>query len=75
MHGNILTPRPLISEKVAFGCALRVGDHDRDNPTGKVQRQGLGEDKEYVVHKMANTGTYPSRPTYSLPQPPIFLRL
>ena len=37
-----------------------AGDHDRDNPTGRVQRQGVGEDKEYVAHKMASTGTYPS---------------
>ena len=27
---------------------------------GKGQRQGLGEGKEYVAHKMASTGTYPS---------------
>ena len=33
-----------------------AGDHNRDDPTGKVQRQGLGEDKEYVAHKMASTG-------------------
>ena len=37
-----------------------MGDHDQDNPTGKGQRQGLGEGKEYVAHKMASTGTYPS---------------
>ena len=37
-----------------------MGDHDQDDPMGKVQRQGLGEDKEYVAHKMASTGTYPS---------------
>ena len=37
-----------------------AGDHDRDNPTGRVRRQGVGEDKEYVAHKMASTGTYPS---------------
>ena len=27
---------------------------------GKAQRQGLCEDKDYVAHKMASTGTYPS---------------
>ena len=27
-----------------------AGDHNWDNPTGRVQRQGLGEDKEYVAH-------------------------
>ena len=37
-----------------------AGNHNRDDPMGKVQRQGLGEDKEYVAHKMASTGTYPS---------------
>ena len=39
---------------------LAAWDHDRDDPTGKAQRQGLWEDKEYVAHKMASTGTYPS---------------
>ena len=37
-----------------------MGDHDQDDPMGKGQRQGLGEGKEYVAHKMASTGTYPS---------------
>ena len=37
-----------------------VGNHNRDDPMGKVQRQGLGEDKEYVAHKMASIGTDPS---------------
>ena len=23
-----------------------AGDHDRNNPTGRAQRQGVGEDKE-----------------------------
>ena len=41
-----------------------AGDHDQDDPTGKVQRQGLGEEKEHVVHKMASTSTYPS--TYKI---------
>ena len=27
----------------------------REDPTGRAQRQGLGEDKEYVAHKMAST--------------------
>ena len=27
---------------------------------GEVQRQGLGEDKEYVAHKIASIGTDPS---------------
>ena len=31
-----------------------AGDHDRDNPTGRVQRQGVGEDKEYMAYKMAS---------------------
>ena len=35
-----------------------AGDNNRDDPTGEVQRQGLGEDKEYVAHKMVSTGTY-----------------
>ena len=59
------------------------GSHDRDNPTGRVQRRGVGEDKEYVAHKMASTATYPSTykntvkegglsPPYSPPSlPPI----
>ena len=63
---SFLKPCPLISEKLVFGCALfsnvksdiAAGDHDWDNPTGKVQRQGLGEDKEYMAHKMASTCTY-----------------
>ena len=35
-------------------------NHDWDDSMGKVQRQGLGEDKEYVAHKMASIGTDPS---------------
>ena len=35
-----------------------VGDHDRDDTTGKVLRQGLGEDKEYVARKMVSTCAY-----------------
>ena len=44
-------PRPLISGKtplVALSSPKqkkRTGDHDQDGPTGKVQRQGLGEDR------------------------------
>ena len=36
-----------------------AGDHDQDDHTGKVQRQGLGEDV-YVAHKMASTDNYPN---------------
>ena len=66
---NFLKPCPLISEKLVFGCALfsnvesdiAAEDHDRDDPTGKVQRQGLAEDKVYLAHKMPSTCTYPAR--------------
>ena len=37
---------------------IAVGDHDWDDTTGKVLRQGLGEDKEYVAHKMVSTCAY-----------------
>ena len=35
-----------------------AGDHDQEDPTGEVQRQGLGEDKQYVAYKEASTSTY-----------------
>ena len=40
---------------------IAVEDHDRNDPTGKVQRQGLAEDKVYLAHKMPSTCTYPAR--------------
>ena len=41
---NFLKPSPIIIKKklAHLGCALCTGDHDWDNPTGEVQRQGLG---------------------------------
>ena len=39
---------PLLQNKTKSAA----GDHDQDDPIGKVQRQGLGEDIEYVAHKM-----------------------
>ena len=36
---------------------IAVEDHDRNDPTGKVQRQGLAEDKVYLAHKMPSTCT------------------
>ena len=36
---------------------------------GKAQREGLWEDKDYVAHKMASTGIYPS--SYIKEAPPV----
>ena len=55
---------------------IAAGEHDRDDPTSKVQRQGLAEDKVYVAHKMASTRNYPrqrERGAYP-PPPPQFPR-
>ena len=58
---NFLKPRPLIGEKLALVALSSPKqkaqrETDWDGPAGKVQRQELGEDKEYVAHKMASTG-------------------
>ena len=54
---------------------IAVGDHDRDDTTGKVLRQGLGEDKEYVAYKMVSTcaylRAYGGGGGYSPPSPPL----
>ena len=45
---------------------IAVWDHDQDDPTGKAQRQGLWEDKDYmyVAHKMASIVTCSSSYMY-----------
>ena len=40
---------------------IAAAEHDQDDPTSKVQRQGLAEEKVYVAHKMVSTRTYPRR--------------
>ena len=63
---EILKPRPLISEKLAFGCALFSNVESR---TAMIQKTIIASFatccctsyKEYVAHKMASTGTYLSR--------------
>ena len=58
---NFLKPSPLISEKLALGCALfsKRKKAQRKTTIGTILSVKF-KDKEYAAHKMASTGTYPS---------------
>ena len=66
VRAEIFKPRPLISEKLAFGCTLifKTKQISQCETTIGMILQVKIKEKEYVTHKMASTGTYPS--TYIL---------